>query len=51
MTRKTKQSVEKAKDIIGDIFNLIGEHEGGADWELNNATDAMYKFIKTIEGK
>ena len=42
-------SVSKAKQIIANIYTLTGKHKGGADWDLEKATDAMYKFIETIE--
>lgn len=42
------RSVAKAKKIIADIYSLTGKH-GSADWELNKATDAMYKFITEVE--
>lgn len=44
-------SVSKAKDIIAEIYSLTGKHKGGADWDLNKATDAMYQFIATIENQ
>lgn len=44
-------SVSKAKKIIADIYNLTGKHKGCADWELDKATDAMYKFITIIENQ
>lgn len=44
-----RPSVSKAKNIIADIYSLIGKHKN-ADWELNKATDAMYKFISEVEG-
>lgn len=42
------RSVTKAKNIISDIYSLIGKHKY-ADLELNKATDAMYKFISEVE--
>jgi flagellin-specific chaperone FliS len=45
------QSVSKAKKIISDIYSLTDKHKGGADLDLNKATDSMYQFIATIENK
>jgi|GEM_PF-3437727 len=42
-------SVSDAKKIIADIYSLTGRHKGGAEQELNKATDAMYSYIKTIK--
>jgi hypothetical protein len=53
MTKEEK--IQKAKDIIADIFSLTLVREDGqtpigyGNWELNKATDAMYEYIKTIE--
>lgn len=46
---ETTDSVEIAKDIIANIYSLMGKYKNGADMDLSSATDAMYRFIKTIE--
>jgi hypothetical protein len=52
MEEEAKQElIEKAKDIIADIFDLSLDAEKDHFWSLNKATDAMYKFIDEIKNK
>jgi len=52
MEEEIKQElIEKAKDIIADIFNLALEVKEDNFWSLNSATDAMYQFIDEIKNK
>lgn len=47
--------IERAKDIIAEIYLLTHSHNnkyiptGYGNYELNQATDSMYKYIKQIE--
>ena len=53
--KKIDDKIERAKDIIHEMYLLYHNHKDGhtstgyGNWELNNATDAMYAYIKIIE--
>ena len=52
MVKKNKileSKIKKAKDIARRIYILYDSNEKIGNWELDIATDAIYKYIKELD--